>query len=62
MYFVHSFAGEAENERDVIATTQYGTEVLAAVGRGHVFGCQFHPEKSGETGLAILRNFGELMG
>ena len=60
VYFVHSFCGYALQEEDVIARTDYGPSVVAAVGHGNVYGCQFHPEKSGETGLAILRNFGEL--
>ena len=60
VYFVHSFCGKAERGEDVIACTQYGPEVTAAVGRDGVYGCQFHPEKSGETGLQILKNFGEL--
>lgn len=60
VYFVHSFCGYAKQEEDVIARTEYGPSVVAAVGRGNVFGCQFHPEKSGETGLIILKNFGEL--
>lgn len=60
VYFVHSFCALARQEADVIARTEYGPSVVAAVGRGNVFGCQFHPEKSGETGLQILRNFGEL--
>lgn len=60
VYFVHTFCGYADSETDVIARTQYGPSVVAAVSRGNVFGCQFHPEKSGETGLAILKNFGEL--
>ena len=61
VYFVHSFCGYAQHEENVIARTEYGTSVVAAVGRGNVFGCQFHPEKSGEVGLQILKNFGELM-
>ena len=60
VYFVHSFCGYAEREEDVIARTDYGPSVVAAVGHGNVYGCQFHPEKSGETGLVILKNFGEL--
>ena len=60
VYFVHTFCGCAASESDVIARTDYGVSVVAAVGRGNVYGCQFHPEKSGETGLQILRNFGEL--
>lgn len=60
VYFVHTFCGVADSEQDVIARTDYGTSVIAAVGHGNVYGCQFHPEKSGETGLQILRNFGEL--
>lgn len=60
VYFVHSFQGVVEAEKDVAAVTDYGTKVLAAVHRGNVYGCQFHPEKSGEEGLQILKKFGEL--
>lgn len=57
VYFVHSFCGTNADPKQVIATTEYGAEVVAAVQNGSVFGCQFHPEKSGEFGLEILRNF-----
>lgn len=60
VYFVHTFCGYADSEAAVIARTEYGPSVVAAVSHGNVYGCQFHPEKSGETGLAILKNFGEL--
>jgi glutamine amidotransferase len=60
VYFVHSYCGYAENADDVSAVTDYGTEVVAAVGRGFVYGTQFHPEKSGDVGLAILKNFVEI--
>lgn len=60
VYFVHSYAAQLAREEDLLAVTDYGGAVTAAVGRGNVFGCQFHPEKSGDVGLAILRNFGEL--
>jgi len=58
-YFVHSYYAEPEDEAAVIATTDYGTDFPSIVAneRGNVFGTQFHPEKSGETGLRILRNF-----
>lgn len=62
VYFVHSFCGQALDERDVIARTEYGPSVVAAVAHHGVYGCQFHPEKSGETGLQILKNFGGLSG
>ncbi len=58
VYFVHSFYG-ANCDESVIATSEYGAELTAAVGDGNVFGCQFHPEKSGRVGLAILRAFCE---
>ena len=61
VYFVHTFCGCADREADVIARTDYGPPVVAAVSHGNVYGCQFHPEKSGEIGLAILKNFGELI-
>ncbi|MBP5256629.1 MAG: imidazole glycerol phosphate synthase subunit HisH [Clostridia bacterium] len=58
VYFVHSYYG-ADCGNDVIATADYHVEVAAAVGRGSVFGCQFHPEKSGRVGLGILRAFAD---
>ncbi len=60
VYFVHSYCGVAARGEDVLAVTDYGAPVVAAVGRNGVYGCQFHPEKSGEAGLTILRNFAEL--
>ncbi len=58
VYFVHSFY--ADNcEDSVIATTEYGKEITAAVQKGNVYGCQFHPEKSGNVGLNILKAFAE---
>jgi glutamine amidotransferase len=59
VYFVHSYSAICPGEY-VIATAEYGAELTAAVARGNVLGCQFHPEKSGETGLNILRAFCEL--
>lgn len=56
VYFVHSFYA-ADCEDFVLATCDYGAPLTAAVGRGNVMGCQFHPEKSGAVGLAILRAF-----
>ncbi len=61
VYFVHSFCGLARHEEDVIARAQYGPSVVAAVAHNGVYGCQFHPEKSGEVGLQILKNFGDLI-
>ncbi len=58
VYFVHSFYA-TDCADSVIATTEYGREMTAAVAQGHVMGCQFHPEKSGEVGLNILRAFCE---
>ena len=60
VYFVHSFCGLCDRETDAAAFTDYGVPVLAMTARGNLFGCQFHPEKSGEVGLTILRNFGGL--
>jgi glutamine amidotransferase len=59
VYFVHSYQA-TECENSVIATTEYGANITAAVANGNVCGCQFHPEKSGEVGLNILRAFCEL--
>ena len=56
VYFVHSYAAE-DCEDSLIAVTEYGAELTAAVGRENIYGCQFHPEKSGEVGLNILQGF-----
>jgi len=61
VYFVHSYAG-VDCDADTIATTEYGAPLTAAVARGNICGCQFHPEKSGKVGLAILRGFCEWEG
>ena len=60
VYFVHSFAAVTQDESDLALTTDYGGRVTAMVARGNVYGCQFHPEKSGPVGMRILKNFGEL--
>ena len=59
VYFVHSFYA-AECEESTRATTEYGADLTAAAANGNVYGCQFHPEKSGTIGLNILRAFVEL--
>jgi glutamine amidotransferase len=58
-YFVHSYYAEPEDDEAVVATTDYGLDFPSIIANdaGNVFGTQFHPEKSGETGLRILRNF-----
>lgn len=57
VYFVHSYYLKAEEESIVTATTEYGACVHASVEQGNVFACQFHPEKSSDVGMQILRNF-----
>ena len=59
VYFVHSFYA-ADCDSSVIATAEYGAELTAAVAKDNVYGCQFHPEKSGSVGLPILNAFAEL--
>jgi len=59
VYFVHSFYGTNCND-SVIAYTDYGIDVTAAIEKDNIFGCQFHPEKSGEVGLKILKAFCEV--
>lgn len=59
VYFVHSYYA-AECDDSVIAVTEYGAELTAAVSNGNVYGCQFHPEKSGEVGMKILKAFTEI--
>ena len=59
VYFVHSFYAVG-CEESLIATTEYGKDLTAAVGKGNIYGCQFHPEKSGNVGLKILKAFSEV--
>ena len=59
VYFVHSYFAENCND-SLAATTDYCKDLTAVVSKGNIFGCQFHPEKSGETGLKILRAFCEM--
>jgi imidazole glycerol-phosphate synthase subunit HisH len=56
VYFVHSFHGVPAEAADVVATVEYGTDVTAVVRRGNVVATQFHPEKSGRHGMALLAN------
>lgn len=60
VYFVHSYYLQAKNRSEVMATTDYVVEIHASVEKENVFACQFHPEKSSDVGLHILRNFIEL--
>ena len=57
VYFVHSYYLKADHQEDVAASTDYIVPIHASVEHGNVFACQFHPEKSGDTGLEILKNF-----
>ena len=57
VYFVHSYYLQAEEEEIVKATTEYGVTIHASVEKGNVFACQFHPEKSSDVGMQILKNF-----
>lgn len=57
VYFVHSYYLQAEEREIVKATTEYGVTIDASVEKGNVFACQFHPEKSSDVGLQILKNF-----
>ena len=61
VYFVHSFYLKAQDKDIVAATTQYGVEIDAAVQKGNIIATQFHPEKSGEVGLKMLKNFVEMV-
>ena len=62
VYFVHSYYLQAEDEQIVKATTEYSTTIHSSVEKDNIFACQFHPEKSGDVGLAILKNFAQLGG
>lgn len=60
VYFVHSYYLRAADESIVTAVTEYGVKIHASVESGNVFACQFHPEKSSDAGIRILRNFVEI--
>ena len=60
VYFVHSYYLKAADPQIVKAVTEYGVPIDASVEQGNVYACQFHPEKSSRTGLAILKNYAEL--
>jgi glutamine amidotransferase len=57
VYFVHSYAATQCNPAEILATVDYGGDVVALIGRENIFGTQFHPEKSQAVGLRMLRNF-----
>ncbi len=59
VYFVHSYSAHC-GEEFITASAEYGADIIASVARGNIAGCQFHPEKSGSTGLAMLRAFCEM--
>ena len=59
VYFVHSYSA-VNCEESLLAVTEYGSDLTACVGKGNVFGCQFHPEKSSDVGLRILKAFCEI--
>ena len=60
VYFVHSYYLDAKNKDEVAATCHYSTTIDASVEKDNVFACQFHPEKSGDVGLKIIKNFIEI--
>ncbi|MBX9726754.1 MAG: imidazole glycerol phosphate synthase subunit HisH, partial [Rickettsiales bacterium] len=57
VYFVHSYAASGCNEAEVLATVDYGGEIVALIGRDNIMATQFHPEKSQATGLRMIQNF-----
>lgn len=59
-YFVHSYFVTCENEENILSETNYGIKFVSSFQRGNIYGCQFHPEKSHDAGLQVLKNFAEL--
>ncbi len=59
-YFVHSYHVLPVDQTDLLASVDYGDQVTACIGRGHIYGVQFHPEKSQQDGLRLLQNFAEI--
>ncbi|MEG1158283.1 MAG: imidazole glycerol phosphate synthase subunit HisH, partial [Christensenellaceae bacterium] len=60
VYFVHSYHAQNVPQENILATTNYGYDFVSAIQKDNMYGLQFHPEKSGETGLAMMKNFGGL--
>jgi len=60
-YFVHSYFAKPQNKSEIIATAEYGSEFACALNRENIYAVQFHPEKSAENGLKIIKNFGEIV-
>lgn len=60
VYFVHSYYLHAEDKNDIATVTKYGIDFHSAVGKNNIFATQFHPEKSGDVGLQVLRNFASM--
>ena len=60
VYFVHSYYLQAEDKNDIATVTNYGIDFHSAVGKNNIFATQFHPEKSGDVGLQILKNFASM--
>lgn len=60
VYFVHSYYVQTDNQEDVVATTEYHQSVAAVVAHDHIFGMQFHPEKSGQLGRQLLKRFAQI--
>ena len=60
VYFVHSFYCSLQNVEEIAATTNYGLDFVSMLERDHIYGCQFHPEKSQTTGLSIFNNFAQV--
>jgi glutamine amidotransferase len=61
VYFVHSYYAQLERKEEVVAITRYGIDFPSIISRRNVFATQFHPEKSGKTGLRILKNFVDIV-
>ena len=59
-YFLHSYHFIPDEEKNIIASVNYGQEILAVITKGNIYGCQFHPEKSHSAGLNVLENFANL--
>jgi glutamine amidotransferase len=59
-YFVHSYYADPDNQEDILTSTDYGNRFASGIKKNNIFAVQFHPEKSGENGLKLLKNFGDL--